>query len=59
MQKGQLQIIPNAGHACSLDQPEVYNQALQEFGESIGWIKKKFTETKFLSKKALNHEIEY
>jgi pimeloyl-ACP methyl ester carboxylesterase len=34
---GSVRIVPNAGHACSLDQPEIYNQAIREFAESIGW----------------------
>jgi pimeloyl-ACP methyl ester carboxylesterase len=40
MPRGQLQIIPDAGHACSLDQPETYNRAVKAFGQSIGWITK-------------------
>lgn len=38
MADGQIRIIPNAGHACSLDQPESYNSAILAFGRSIGWI---------------------
>lgn len=40
MQQGQVQIIPAAGHACNLDQPEAYNQAVREFGQAIGWASK-------------------
>lgn len=36
-QQGRVQTILDAGHACNLDQPERYNQALQEFSQSIGW----------------------
>jgi pimeloyl-ACP methyl ester carboxylesterase len=35
--QGYAQIIPGAGHACNLDQPEKYNLALREFAGSIGW----------------------
>ena len=35
MQKGQLQIIQDAGHACNLDQPEEFNRKLRIFGQSI------------------------
>jgi pimeloyl-ACP methyl ester carboxylesterase len=38
MQHGRGQVIPGAGHACSLDQPEAYNQAVREFGQAIGWV---------------------
>ena len=37
MRQGRAQIVSSAGHACSLDQPEAYNQALREFGQAIGW----------------------
>jgi pimeloyl-ACP methyl ester carboxylesterase len=40
MLKGQLKIIPNAGHACSMDQPEAFNQAVRDFGQSIGWLRR-------------------
>lgn len=35
--QGRLHTIPNAGHACNLDQPEKYNQAIREFAQAIGW----------------------
>jgi len=38
---GQVQIIPDAGHACNLDQPEFYNRVVRVFGRSIGWITNK------------------
>ena len=34
---GRTRRIANAGHACSLDQPEAYSEAVREFAESIGW----------------------
>jgi pimeloyl-ACP methyl ester carboxylesterase len=34
---GRVAVVPGAGHACSIDQPESYNQALREFAQSIGW----------------------
>lgn len=34
---GRVQTIADAGHACNLDQPEKYNQAVREFAKSIGW----------------------
>jgi pimeloyl-ACP methyl ester carboxylesterase len=34
---GHARVVPGAGHACSIDQPEIYNQAIREFAESIGW----------------------
>lgn len=37
LHQGHVQIIPGAGHACSLDQPEAYNQAVRDFAQSIGW----------------------
>jgi pimeloyl-ACP methyl ester carboxylesterase len=36
--QGRVQIIPNAGHACNLDQPEKYNLAVREFAKSFDWI---------------------
>lgn len=39
MQQGRARVIPGAGHACNLDQPEAYNQAVRVFGQSIGWIR--------------------
>jgi len=36
MHNGRAQVIPGAGHACSLDQPELYNRAIREFGQTIG-----------------------
>jgi pimeloyl-ACP methyl ester carboxylesterase len=35
--QGRAQIIPDADHACNLDQPEKYDQAMREFAHSIGW----------------------
>lgn len=37
LQRGRAQMVPGAGHACSLDQPEAYSQAIRDFAESIGW----------------------
>jgi pimeloyl-ACP methyl ester carboxylesterase len=34
---GRVRIVPGAGHACSIDQPEIYNQSIREFAMSIGW----------------------
>jgi pimeloyl-ACP methyl ester carboxylesterase len=31
----RVQVIPNAGHACNLDQPDVYNDAVCAFATSI------------------------
>lgn len=42
---GRVQIIPGAGHACNLDQPEKYNVAVQEFAQSIAWVSKQDDET--------------
>lgn len=36
--QGRAQTMPDAGHACNLDQPEKYNQAVREFARSIGWV---------------------
>jgi pimeloyl-ACP methyl ester carboxylesterase len=33
----QVRHVASAGHACNLDQPEHFNQAVREFGQSIGW----------------------
>jgi len=38
---GQVQIIPDAGHVCGLDQPDLYNQTIRAFGQSIGWVMRK------------------
>lgn len=38
MHEGHLQVVQGAGHACNLDQPEAYNQAVRDFGQTIGWI---------------------
>jgi pimeloyl-ACP methyl ester carboxylesterase len=35
-QDGRLVVLPDAGHACSLDQPEAFNRALREFALSLG-----------------------
>jgi pimeloyl-ACP methyl ester carboxylesterase len=37
--QGRAQTIPDAGHACNLDQPEQYNRAVREFAQSIGLIR--------------------
>ena len=31
----RLQIIPSAGHLSNLEQPEIFNEALRAFGETI------------------------
>jgi pimeloyl-ACP methyl ester carboxylesterase len=36
MRHGRVQIVLGAGHACNLDQPETYNQAVRAFGQVIG-----------------------
>ena len=36
--RGRAWLIPGAGHACNLDQPEKYNLAVREFAQSIHWI---------------------
>jgi len=36
LQPGRVQIVSGAGHACNLDQPEAYNQAVRAFGQVIG-----------------------
>jgi pimeloyl-ACP methyl ester carboxylesterase len=33
----RVQTVTDAGHACNLDQPEKFNQAVRKFGQSIGW----------------------
>jgi pimeloyl-ACP methyl ester carboxylesterase len=33
--RGELRTIPNAGYACSLDQPDAFNQAVRE---SASWL---------------------
>lgn len=38
MQRGQSQVVAGAGHACNIDQPDAYNQAVRAFAHSIGWI---------------------
>lgn len=35
LRQGQVRTIPDAGHACNIDQPELFNQAVREFGSSI------------------------
>lgn len=35
MQQGRAQVIPDAGHACNIDQPEAYNHAVRIFGQDI------------------------
>jgi pimeloyl-ACP methyl ester carboxylesterase len=37
LRDGRVQVIPGAGHACNLDQPEAYNAAVRAFAASIGW----------------------
>jgi pimeloyl-ACP methyl ester carboxylesterase len=34
---GRLQVLAGAGHACNLDQPDAFNQAVRDFARSIGW----------------------
>ena len=34
---GRAQTVADAGHACNLDQPEKYNQAVREFARAIDW----------------------
>jgi pimeloyl-ACP methyl ester carboxylesterase len=36
MRHGRVQIVSGAGHACNLDQPEAYNQAVRAFGQATG-----------------------
>lgn len=36
MRQGRAQVIMGAGHACNLDQPEAYNQAVRAFEQAIG-----------------------
>lgn len=38
MQHGRIQTIAGAGHACNIDQPEAYNQAVRDFGKEIHWL---------------------
>ncbi len=33
----KLQTLAGAGHACNLDQPEAFSQAVRAFADSIGW----------------------
>ena len=33
----KLQTLAGAGHACNLDQPEAFSQAVRGFADSIGW----------------------
>jgi pimeloyl-ACP methyl ester carboxylesterase len=37
LDNGTVEVVANAGHACSLDQPEAYNQAVRGFARHIGW----------------------
>jgi pimeloyl-ACP methyl ester carboxylesterase len=32
----RVQVVPGAGHACNLDQPDLFNKAVHEFAQSIG-----------------------
>lgn len=34
---GRLQTLPGAGHACNLDQPDAFNQAIRDLAHSVGW----------------------
>ncbi len=34
---GRLQTLAGAGHACSFDQPDAFNQAVRDFARTIGW----------------------
>ena len=36
--QGRAQIIPDANHACNLEQAEKYNLAVREFAHSVGWV---------------------
>jgi pimeloyl-ACP methyl ester carboxylesterase len=38
--QGHSRLVPGAGHACNLDQPEKYNLAVREFAHLIGWVQK-------------------
>ena len=38
LHQGRAQIVPRARHACNLDNPEAYNQAVRSFAQSIGWV---------------------
>ena len=35
--RGRLQVVPGAGHACNIDQPEAFNRAVRGFAREIGW----------------------
>jgi pimeloyl-ACP methyl ester carboxylesterase len=35
--RGRAQIVPGAGHACSIDNADAYNQAVRAFARAIGW----------------------
>jgi pimeloyl-ACP methyl ester carboxylesterase len=35
----RVQVIPGAGHACNVEQPEIYTHYLREFAMSLDWIK--------------------
>lgn len=35
--RAELQIIPDASHACSLERPEAFTAAVRHFAKSIGW----------------------
>ena len=37
LDNGTVEVITNAGHACNLDQPEAYNEAVRGFARDIGW----------------------
>jgi pimeloyl-ACP methyl ester carboxylesterase len=36
-QDGRLQVLADAGHACNLDQPDAFTQAVRDFARSTGW----------------------
>jgi pimeloyl-ACP methyl ester carboxylesterase len=37
LQRGRMEVVAGAGHACSIDQHEAYNRAVRSFAASIGW----------------------
>ena len=46
---GRVQTIPDAGHACNLEQPGKYDQAVREFAQAIGWNPRNTTGQRILS----------
>jgi pimeloyl-ACP methyl ester carboxylesterase len=37
LQRGRVEVLAGAGHACSLDQHDAYNQVLRSFAATIDW----------------------